>query len=409
MNLGGLANLEKRSPTVIVTAAWLVALLGAGYLVARLWSQSIESMDFRYVWLAGDLWARNLNPYGPDYIAAGAQSFPTGYRIAVWAYPFHWYLPARVAAFWPPPQAFALWLAATTTALAGAGRLVLAAARAIGATPRFPAILFGIGFAASSSAVNFGLREGQPAILAECGIALCLFGVARGQRWWGACGLMVAMLKPHLGLPFATALCFMPGGWATVALAVAGTLIACVPALLASGATEQVHGLLVLSRGSYQQVSVNTADMMSGLPHLIERATSWSMSITVSMLIAAVATAGAMFLLRYRSVRERTLLFIGLTCAITAALIGLHPYDLIIILFTLPLLGELPLGARWTAIAGFVLLWRAPSLSSLLPGEVNFIPTIESAAVFMILAAWLLRAARGEGADRPITTSESNL
>lgn len=389
----------------LVAVALLTVLAGIGFIVLRLRAQTIESMDFRYIWLAGDLWARHLNPYGPDYVAAGATRFPTGYPVAGWVYPYHWYVPARAAALLPPTQAFAVWLAVTTVALAIAGRWAIAAARAIGATPGIAMILFGIGYATTGSVVTFALREGQPAVPAACGVALCLYGVARDKRWMTVCGLVLAMLKPQLGLPFAAALCFMPRGLVTALIATAATILACVPAFLASGMADQVHGLLVSNSGNYQQVSVNTADMMSGLPHVIARLTGWSMSIPLSMVLAALAAAAATFLLRHRSDRERKTLFIGLTCAITVAVIGLHPFDLLIVLFTLPLLGELRPAQRWTAMAGFALFWRPEALDKVIPGDANLTPTVATAAVFLILAAWTMRAVHGGASHEPGTLS----
>lgn len=376
-----------QTPWLIVGGAF--CLLGVAYLLAMLVRQPLESMDFRYVWLAGDLWGRGVNPYGPDYITEGATRFPTGYAIASWAYPFHWYLPARVAALLPPEPAFAVWLALTTLALAGAGWLVVAAARALGATPGLPAILFAIGYVASGSVVGYDLRAGQPAVIAECGVAMLLYGVARERSGWAIAGLVLAMLKPQIGLPFATALCFMPGGIRAAAVAGALTIAACVPAFLASGLADQLHGLLVVSQGNYQTVSYNTAAKMTGLPHLVDVMTPWTLSIMASMLLAAALTAVSTLLLRGRPPRERRVSFIGLTCATTAFIVGLHTYDLVIVLFTLPLLGTLRRDARLAALAGFALLWRPEQPVFAVTGSLALIPLVQTIALLLILLAWI--------------------
>ena len=68
------------------------------FLLLSLLRQSITLTDFRYIWVAGDVWAAGLNPYSQDYAIAGARSFPNGYPVNIWVYPFHWYLPARAVA-----------------------------------------------------------------------------------------------------------------------------------------------------------------------------------------------------------------------------------------------------------------------------------------------------------------------
>lgn len=381
-----------RGSVAVRAGGAIIALAGIGYLVAMLIRQPLESMDFRYVWLAGDLWGRGENPYGPGYIAEGAGRFPTGYAISSWAYPFHWYLPARLAALLPPEPAFAWWLVATTLALAGAGWLALAAARAAGAAPLLALVLIGIGYAASGSFVGYALRTGQPAVVAECGVAMVLFGFARGRRWWTVCGLAVAMLKPQLGLPLATALCFMPGGFVSALLAALLVALASVPAFLASGLTEQLHGLLVVSSGAYQKISYNTAEMMSGLPHLGRVATGWSMPIVASMLLAMLLTAGAAWAIRRHRPRERAALFAALTTTIIAAVVGFHTYDLVIVLFALPLVPLLARPARIAALVAYALLWRPDYMIHALAGGTALTPTVQSLALVLLMGVWVHHA-----------------
>lgn len=380
-----------------LSAAVVIFVASSAYLFLMLVRQPLESMDFRYIWLAGELWSHGANPYSSAYRDAGAIQFPTGYAIAVWAYPFHWYIPARLAAALSPQLSFACWLGATTMALAGSAWLALGAARALGFVYRLETVLFALGYACSGSIVGYALRTGQPAVLAECGVAIAIFGMARNQRWCVISGLVLAMLKPQIGLPFATAVCFEPKGLRDALASAVLVLVASVPAFLASGFVNQMHGLLIESSGAYQTISYNTADLMAGLPHLVGLTTRWSFSILGSMFLAAALTALASWVIRRQVAEHATALRIGFTCTITAAVVGLHTYDLIIVLFTLPLMKALSRGARAVAFLGFALLWRTENLVHMLGFSVSWLPTVQSVALLLLLGAWLSTLVTGPG------------
>jgi hypothetical protein len=392
---------QAASARLKIAAAGVLFAAAAAILLVILVRQPLTSMDFRYIWLAGELWERGANPYGPEYMQAGAVVFPTGFAISPWAYPFHWWAPARLASVLAPEPAFGLWVAVTTVLLAGAAVLVCRSARKVGARLTPTATLLIGAYALSTTMVSYVLRTGQPALMAQCGIALMIYGVLTERRAITVVGIVLAMLKPQLGLPFVTALCILPGGLLLAIAGAAGVLLACVPAFLQSGAEAQVRGLLVASQSAYQQISYNTAEAMAGLPHLVHLATGRDLSILLSMLLAAVLTAAAAVAVRRRARGERKLLYVVLTTAITGTVVGLHTYDLAILLALLPFVSLLAPAQRGVVAIGFVLLWRPENVARLL-GSTGFIPTLQTAGAALLLASWLWFAWSREASSRAV-------
>ena len=339
-------------------AAWTFFAAGLAYLTVTLLREPWESADFRYIWTAGDVWARHGNPYGPEYPATGERRFPTSYPVRSWVYPFHWYLPARFAAAFDPPRAYGVWVVFNAALLALAGWLAWRGARFVEARWPITAVAVAIGYACSSTPLTFLLRHGHPAGLAVVGVAIVAFGVTTRRPYLTAVGAALAMLKPHLGVPILTALLFMPGGLLAATLGGAITLLASMPAFAAAGFWPQVEGLLRQSTEGYQGVTYNSPGAMSGLPHMLLVMTGRQMGIGASMLLAALLAAAATRWVHAIDDRRRAALFVAFGCSITATVVSLHGYDLTILLVALPLLPLLAPREMLIAGAGYALLWR---------------------------------------------------
>jgi len=69
----------------------MVALLGLVYLAPKGISISgVGGMDFRDIWVAGQIWAAGEDPYGSSFAAEYLAAF--GYdRGEIWLYPPYWY------------------------------------------------------------------------------------------------------------------------------------------------------------------------------------------------------------------------------------------------------------------------------------------------------------------------------
>ena len=380
--------------------AWILLVGGAAYLAVMLFREPWQSSDFRYIWTAGDVWARHASPYGPEYPATGQRQFPTSYPVRSWVYPFHWYLPARFVASFDPPRAFAIWVTLNVALLALAGWLAWRAARTTDARWPLTALIAVIAYGCSSTPLTFLLRHGHPAGLAIFGIATVSYGVAVRRPHLTAIGAALAMLKPHLGLPILVALLFTPRGVYATVLGAAMTLLASVPAFLAAGFWPQVEGLITQTTGGYQYVTYNSPGSMSGLPHAIFLATGRNISLSVSLLLAAMLAAAATRWVRRVEPPRRAALFIALGCSITAAVVSLHGYDLTILLIPLPLLPLLSRRELAIAGAGYALLWRPENLARLL-GDFWYFPTLQSLAAALIMLAWLITARRWVASARP--------
>ena len=334
------------------------------YLVYIVASPAPWPEDFRYIWRAGNLWARGIDPYGPSFAAMNTQH-PASERMSGWVYPPHWIGLATPFGVLTQPLAFALWKAASTILFVVGS---VAAWRKLALPERLGPIacVWMLAYALTMTGVGGMLRTGQPAIVPYIGLCIVVVAIAQERRAFLAVGLMIAMSKPQVGMPFACLLLFDRPSRPSVFVAAVLTMLASLPAIYLSGPGGGVLAMLQDGGAEYQAVSVNTAYSMSGIFHAVARATGWEMSIMGSTIAASVIAAaiGALLLRRDNCLsRPATLETIMITgvCAIIVITL-LHGHDLTIALLLLPLLARLDRPGLALAGAGFFLLWRPENL-----------------------------------------------
>jgi hypothetical protein len=401
------ANWKLRGSSTAI--AFTVLVLGLAFLAVTLARQPITSMDFRYIWTAGEMWGHRQNPYSPDFVTLGRSRFPDGVPMGAWLYPPQWYGIARLANLLAPAPAYALWVIGTSVGLGACWLLLWKAARSAGVPWTKFDFLASSAYACTTTIVSLGLREGQPAVVAQCGIALIVYGLLREHRLVAAVGASLALLKPTLALPFLVAICFTPGGLRIIALAAVLTAFAALPAALATSVPAQVSGWLAQS-GDYQAIAHNTASDMTGAPHAILVSGAGEVPVILSVILAVLIAAMLGLLWRLRAPTQRKLAQLLVGCMlVTASVEGLHNYDLVILLFTLPFMPSLTGLPKLLAITGFVVMWRPENISRLLASTDKHAATIVTVGIFLVVAGWVLSSWRKRSQPRPYSSSSRTM
>ena len=163
----------------------------------RFWPMSV---DFTYLWVSGEVWARGLSPYGPAF----TESAHRHHVDLPYVYPPNWYPVSRLLALLDPGAANLIWFVASI------GFIILGSWLVAASLLRFerwfsplacwfiPAIaepfrtmILGCqiaGFILATKAAATNAHLGQTGALVFLGSALVIYGVVRSGRIMIAAG-----------------------------------------------------------------------------------------------------------------------------------------------------------------------------------------------------------------------------
>lgn len=397
-------NQQKLRSGAVAGLALLALVLFAVQL-RQVLVRPLNDTDFRYVWLAGEMWSGRGNPYGPGYIPESIRVFGADHPLLVWVYPFQWFWIAVPFAALPPLAALHVWQAASYLLVGLAASLALRTAALLHVRRDTLLTLVMAIYVLTFNPLAGTLQLGQPVMPAVFGFAVLTYGMAVGRDGVKLTGVVLLALKPQFGVPVLLMLCTAPGGFRLCVIGGLITAALAVPPLLLAGAEEQVRGLLANIGGSYDGVPINQPISMVGLPHLLALTTGVQMPISVGLLIAAaVTTTLGVIINRHRAltVADRVLYSAAFSASAVSCLVGVHPPDLAVVLVTLPLLLRQHRAFALVGVAGYVLLWRFENvarIAGLDPAHGN--TSLATAGVFLIGASWTLDFSRRATSRQP--------
>lgn len=269
------------------------------------------AIDFTHIWTAGKVWADGHTPYGPAFSEAGG-AFQS-YNSAPFVYPPNWHALSRALAFLDPASANSVWFVLCQFMLAlscwllaksflhfrfhmmpWARALIPARPTAAGAAVIACAIAALI---AVSKAAQVSAYLGQVSMLIFLGQSCLIFGVVRSNRPMTTLGLVLLLLKPQLGLPYAAALAFDRKQWPQVAAAAAASLALAAPAFLSQSPMDMAHDFSANLK-TYGERAENAITAMSGIGNLLYRATGAGPSILIWVSAASALGVAGGFLLK---------------------------------------------------------------------------------------------------------------
>lgn len=331
-----------------------VVLLSLAYVFTKIFDRQ-ESIDFKYIWLAGDMWRQGVTPYGEAFHQLGAKTFWYSNIPTSFYYPPSWYPLAIAFSALGFAQSAVMWRIFSGVVLMAALAVFLATSRRVGRHVGLVQHTLFIVFVLAGSSAAHVLSTGQTSILILLGLALFLRGYVLGQRPVLCAGLVLLMLKPNFGLPFVV-FCMMKREW-RLPVAVAGivSIAMAVPALVPGGLSVIKAYLATL--GQHGLEPVNAPGSMTGLRNLMFYVTGADIGSYIPILLAC---AGAVVIARLedREHARGTAQILALV-AMSLFLVPLHTYDMVLIA---PLALMDPRVSRWaTALVsgGLLVIFRA--------------------------------------------------
>lgn len=328
----------------VMLLVWLAAVSFALLAGMALQRADHPGYDFRYFWLAGQLWADGISPYGPIFPETGARLVTEGHVPKIWPYPPSlWFLTVGLGSF-SLKAAWAIWLGLCLASLAAASALVGFGLPArllprVAARPHLVRLgLFAahLTLVAAMEATQLAIYSGQSTPFVYLGFAVLVVALARGWRVLAVAGLVVVCLKPQIGALVAIGLviCNRQGLGIVLAAALATALLIVPP--MVTKPDVLLDWLSTL--GAYDGVTLaNQAVSMTGIRHLVWVAAHVDIGNLPAMAIALLAGTSVALYVRATAVRRCVLpAERSVEAAISATLVALafaplHIYDFLII------------------------------------------------------------------------------
>lgn len=321
--------------------AGLFVALAVSLALSRL---DYPGFDFRYFWVAGQLWLDGVSPYGPQYLEASSRLIPSGIVPGIWPYPPNIWPAAVAAGFLDFHAAWIVWFTIYILSIVAAsaliafglpGHLLPLVGKAPDALSRTAFFCLYLGLLAASEAVRHSVGSGQISALIYLGTALIAVGVARGRGALVVIGLAVACMKPQIGAVLIVG--FLMSGRAGIRYVVGAALVTAlllVPPLFI--APTVLFDWLRMA-GGYDNYAPNLPIAMTGLTNIIWNVTDIEITILTAMLlslgIAGLVAVGLNLRSASRRQPEAERLFETFLAMILVAMsfAPLHVYDFTIL------------------------------------------------------------------------------
>lgn len=326
----------------------LASFIGANiYLITRFTGGS--GLDFRVIWLAGQLWGEGLDPYGPAFYTRYLQHFGPVLDAHFWVYPPYWYAIAVPFAKLGFETAYLLWSVLNYA-------LLLIGLGLVSGT-RTPSIQWFAGLTVlaaimQGTAIMFSI--GQTSVLSLIGLAVFTAFLRSSHKGLFVLALLFLAAKPQIGAIF-----FLLGltRRETVLPTICAGAIVClasIPVLWQTGLFETIGGFLSgLSR--YSHVATNAPQNLTGVAQLASMFGIYpSPSLWVAPALLGCLASYALFRNDWRLQAQGIIV----SCAL---FLPLHDYDLTFVILLLPLVAN----ATSLAIVGLAiaLMIRAANLA----------------------------------------------
>ncbi|WP_170376769.1 glycosyltransferase family 87 protein [Ruegeria atlantica] len=387
----------------------LMCALALAYLLLKITQLSAlpAGYDFRFIWVAGDMWHGGINPYGPTFLAHGEANIEVGHVPVLWPYPPTWWIFAAPLGALDLNTASVVWnIFGLVIVIATCGMLTSAFTTAFprraqmideftGGQVFFPlfSVVFFLLAILEATAILFSV--GQTTLIAGLGIAVMLWSRVGGRLFFEAVGLTLVLLKPQIGAPFVVLyLLFDAHSRKVVLMAVLLSALLTVPSLLVAPST-----ILDFFRNlaAYDGFTIaNLPQSMTGLRLIIwevtDRDIGSSVATIITLVIIVVLCHGSTRLTRACDANKHTWQVFGLACAAIVALAPLHIYDFVLLAAPLTLLFRGRIVSTLFAGLGAMLIWRSENLVDIWAFHVDGVEIFPSSRLATIGALLFLIA-----------------
>lgn len=363
-----------------IAACIAILVISISYLIFKTYQVSDRpGFDFKYIWLAGDLWLEGANPYGSEYMHEGELRISQGHVPIMWVYPPSWWPIATPFGFLDLYSANVVWNTANIILIIITSAMLSSLAvrnfsscrksdqNRSGKLQTFLVFCPLVFLIATLEATGILFSVGQTTLLICLGVTMMLWGRIHNIIWVGALGLALVMLKPQIGLPFALLSVFDKIGRKTIFPAILISAGFAAPAFIQTPTVllDFLDNLLAYDGFT----DANLPQSMTGARLLI-----WELSaIDIGNIKATVLTLVAISMLclgptRVTYANDPDIMswkVFALSTAVIIAFAPLHIYDFVLIVVALPFLVSVKWPERTVAITGMLMIWRSENLAAL--------------------------------------------
>ncbi len=315
-------------------AAGLFGLTAIASCVHAVAFQRLPEVDFRYFWLAGRMWGLGLDPYSPAFATTGATLLPKGSGVYYWLYPPAWWSICTPLSLLGLQDALTVWrVIGCLAALAGTALVVSSLTEGQPRPLRAVAMAGTCALAVAIEATRNALVGGQSSLIVYFGVALLVTGRLRASKPLFVCGMVLALLKPQVGLPLLLVFATVREYRRLALTALAVTLVLAAPQWVVHGPILSLRELLSNMK-QFDTLPSNTPLTLSGPAHLLARA-GVTLPTRAAFGLALAGLLPAVWLLR-RAPRAPDGLLLAL--AVIVGLAPLHNYDMTLLVIVAALL-----------------------------------------------------------------------
>ena len=395
---------------ILTLGGFAAVAIGLLYLARNVFD-SKDTIDFKYIWLAGTLWGNGLNPYLDYFYDVGARFFPDGNSTIFWLYPPNWWLIATTTARLDYDLAKLLWRILTAFLLLGGAHIISRLIQSL--YPHYPLwrrlVFAALLMTMSATAVLISL--GQTSALLFLGICLFAWAWIRDSVPVMTLALILLALKPNLGLAFAAMLLPMLRWWPALGLSFATAMMMATPAYLQHG-VYNVLSTMLAQLSEHGSIAVNTPPEMTGIRHLADAffgvyLDSQLCLLVVILLSLAVGLAG-----RHDTSMPARITSLALVIALAGLNVPLHFYDWPFLALLLPLTFHMRPGTQVSVAIGLLVLWRANNLEWLFgltdPRTVDFAGSLLGSLAILWMTGWIFAEWRARATHQSLEEAQAD-
>lgn len=309
-------------PFAVFAVATCLMLLSQAYLLPKVLATN-DGLDFRLVWLAGQLWSEGISPYSNAFDSAYAATFGLGPSSHFWVYPPYWWTLSRLLSSLPFESSLLVWNSINYFTLIAVA-VVFASLRP-GRFERFSSyarFATALSILSIAQATPFALALGQTSFLILAGIAALLKGMDSKSRFLIALGTALVMLKPNFGLFIVLFFATQRWTWGPIAVVAVLYLSTSTWAAAQTGFDATLQDFIDnLDKYYASHLPASQPENLTGIVHLADFL-GFALPNTVVYALAAVAVLAISTVVRQR--------LEALACAavLCAFMIPLHTYDM---------------------------------------------------------------------------------
>lgn len=363
-------NELPKSVRVFVVLAFIASILH--FAPKAFLPNGYNSLDYMYFWWAGKMWLAGENPYSEAYRVLAVEAF-SGYRAPLaWGYPPTWYFLLTPLALLKFEYSSYAWQLLNLSFLIVGGWVFCSIIK-----PKcihnysflyIYMMLMAYVFLLQSSAHT--ISTGQSSILIFFGLSILVFGHEKRKRWAKVVGLIILSMKPHIGLVFFCFMFFHRDYRRDVIISTLFIALMCLPALSIFGFENLVtdYKSFIPSGSQYSNFHANTPASLTGVGHVVFALFGQEIGYVFQILfVAAVAAIGGM-IFNLKSTKKRDGEFhniIYFLICVTAFMLPLHTYDLVLVSFLIPLSIFYCWRSQIFTMIGLALIFRSANVAKI--------------------------------------------